>query len=225
VKIHDCEQGSAAWFKLRMGIPTASHFDQILTPARQEISKQRWKYACRLVAERLLNWQAMSLDTLGHIRDGKEREPDAIRQLEFVHEIATKPVGFITTDNGRVGASPDRLTVKDQPVEVKCPTDPVQLEYLLLDNEEAYRCQRQGQLWVAEADHAVFYSYHPRMPAAFARTPRNEAFIKKLAAALDQFTDELDELTEKAKKLGAFQPYSVLLPEEVQKEALADVED
>ena len=30
--IHEVEQGSGDWLKLRLGIPTASEFDKIITP-------------------------------------------------------------------------------------------------------------------------------------------------------------------------------------------------
>lgn len=217
----DLEQGSAEWYNLRATIPTASRFDEIMTPGKMEMAAARKKYACQIIAARLLNWQADSLEKIQHIADGKVNEPYAVAQLELIREVETRKIGFVTTNDGRVGASPDRVVVIDGrvtiTVECKCPTIPVQIEYLLAQSlaamkpasraVEAYKCQRQGQLWVAEADEAIFYSYNERTPACYIREYRDEVFIRNLAAAVGQFNDELDELTEEARSLGSYQAF------------------
>lgn len=212
------EQGSPAWFALHNTIPTASMFDHILTPAKGLLSEKRHKYAVRLIAARLLNWQAESLDKIDHILEGKRREPIAAAQLELVHDIETIPIGFVTTSDGRFGASPDRLasvsadkTRAGVTVEIKSPTIPVQLERLLFGHDDAYKCQVSGQLYVTEADKAIFYSYSDRMPAYMVETGRDEPFIKKLADALERFSDELQDLEEKARRLGAFQAFAQIM--------------
>ena len=212
------QQGSADWFKLRAGIPTASEFDKIITPKRGELAEARHKYACRLIAERLMNWQAESLDSIEHIEAGKANEPLAVAQFELVNEVETRAVGFVRTNDLRFGASPDRvmgvapdLSRVECVVEIKCPTVPRQFEYNLLGHDAAYRCQVMGQLYVAEADKALFYSYHPRMPPYAVETGRDEAFIAKLRDALEQFSDELEALTAKARALGIYQPFELLL--------------
>lgn len=220
MKVHwNIQQGTAEWFGIRAGIPTASEFHNIITPAKGELSKSRGKYACRLIAERLLNWQAQSLDALEHIKRGKDREPAAIQRLEFVHDLNTREVGFVTTDDATIGASPDRFVMPSMlPTEVKCPSDPIQFEYLLLGHGDDYRPQVQGQLYVCEADEALFYAYNPRTPEYMVRTHRDEAYIAKLAAALRQFNDELGQLLEKAQSLGLYQAYaSIKTPLDVER--------
>ena len=55
-KEHACEQYSDDWFRLRLGIPTASQFHNIVTPlGRPTDNRERRKYMLRLVAERLLS--------------------------------------------------------------------------------------------------------------------------------------------------------------------------
>lgn len=219
----DVIQGSDAWHAMRGGIPTASMFDQVMTPKKMELAAGRKKYACRLIAERLLNWQAPSLDHLQTIQDGKVNEPFAVAQMEEIYEIETRSIGYITTDDGRFGASPDRVSGVSADmsrvgivVEAKCPTIPVQMERLIFGQEDAYKCQVQGQLWIAEADKAIFYSYAPRTPAYQLETSRDEAFIGKLAAALDQFSDELEEWTDLAKRAGAYQPFIERIAQELE---------
>lgn len=211
-------QGTAEWYAARQGIPTASEFHHIITPAKMQISASRRPYQCRLIAERMLNWQADSLDKIQHIQDGKRNEPYAAVQLEMICEIETIPIGFVKTDDGRWGASPDRVsgvnkdrTSVNTVIEIKGPSIPKQFEYLLLGQNTDYRAQVQGQLLTAEADKAVFYSYSPHTPHYLCETGRDEVFIKALRAALDQFTDELEEMWERAKKLGAYQPFPKLV--------------
>jgi hypothetical protein len=211
------EQGTAEWYSKRAGIPTASMFDKILTPKKQELAEGRKAYACRLLAERLLNWQADSLDKIQHIQDGKAGEPYAVGSLEDIYGITTVPVGFIRTDDLRFGASPDRVanvsadkTSVGIVVEAKCPTIPVQFQRLVFGDPDAYICQVQGQLWVAEADKAIFYSWHAQTPPYRVETGRNEAFIAKLADALNRFHDELSEWELRLRDMGAFQAFGEL---------------
>lgn len=204
------------WYKLRAGIPTASEMSQILTPAKLQLSTARHKYACRIIAGRLLNWQADSLDKIQHIADGRALEPLAIAQMELTYDIETKPVGFVTTSDGRFGASPDRVVMAGERInttcEAKAPTIPVQMERLLFGHGNDYAIQVAGQLFVCEADKAIFYSFNPRMPPYMVETGRDEAMIRKLSDALEQFDDELSALEEKARGLGLFQAFAEVLP-------------
>ena len=51
----DVLQGSEQWHALRLGKPTASAFDKIVTPKKCDLSAASHAYALRLVSERLLN--------------------------------------------------------------------------------------------------------------------------------------------------------------------------
>jgi YqaJ-like viral recombinase domain len=183
-----------------------------VTPAKGELSKSSVKYAYRLITERLLNTPLESVEGQGWMDRGKELEPMAVKQYEFVTELETEPVGFITTDDGLIGASPDRL-IKGRAIglEIKSPASQTHLGYLLDGPGTAYRPQVQGQLYVAELERADFYSYHPRMPAYTLATRRDEPYIKLLAAALAAFNEQLYAMTERARSLGVFQAYERIL--------------
>ena len=212
----DAAQGSAEWFAARMGKPTASEFDQIMTPKTMKPSESRWRYAMRLVAERLMGYQAQSLEGIRHIEDGKLNEPKAARQLAFSVGLEMRTCGFILTDDRRFGASPDRMVVgRGDTVELKAPTDLIHLQYLLLDHD-VYRCQRQGQLLVTQAEKAHFYSWHSMMPEVYVESGRDEPFIHKLSQALEQFSDELSELMERAHSRGIFQQYAASTPLDIE---------
>ena len=50
---HDVAQYSEVYDRLKLGIPTSSHFHKIITPQGKP-SKQWREYACVLIAERIL---------------------------------------------------------------------------------------------------------------------------------------------------------------------------
>ena len=206
MKLYRVEQGSAEWYRLRLGKPTSSNFHKIVTPAGAP-SKQAVKYLYRLVAERLLH-ETMD-DEIGFVKwvqGGKENEPYAVKQFEFVNEVELEPGGFVTSNDGRIGASPDRIFKgHKESLEIKSPTPWTQLQYLLEGPEDAYIAQTQGHLLVGDEFDAVhFYTYNPRTPSFHKIILRDPHYQSILAAALDQFCDVLDATTERAKALGAY---------------------
>jgi YqaJ-like viral recombinase domain len=205
------EQGSPEWVAARLGLPTASNFDKILTPGGK-LSEQARKYAFYLAAELLLNRQLDNIDYLDWVARGKELEPTAVQNYEYLQEVKTKQVGLITTDDGRIGASPDRLIegVKGG-LEIKCPSPQIHMGYMIDGFGKAYKVQVQGQMYVAELDFVDRYAFHPEMPPVLERTTRDEPFIALLSDALSQFCDDLAEIIRKAKASGFFQEREALL--------------
>lgn len=202
MRIIECKQGEDAWIEARLGLPTASEFHRILTPTGK-LSAQAQKYAYRLIAEILLNRQMDSLEGLEWVEHGKMKEGDAVRMYEFMHNIEAKSVGFVTTDDGRIGCSPDRI-IDGNGLEIKCPSPQVHIGYLLDGPGSDYKCQVQGQLYVAEFEHVDFFSYNAEFPPVEIRTYRDEAFIKLLAQSLKDFCDMKDEMLARIKSKGFF---------------------
>lgn len=205
------QQGSEAWETARLGIPTASQFHRVVTPVKCELSAQRKDYALKLVAERLLRVPVKSDASTEFMEHGKEFEPWAVKTYETENGVTTVPVGFITTDDGRLGCSPDRLVTGDKSapklgLEVKCPSFWVHLKHHIYGPGDNYKPQVMGQIYVGEFDRIDFYSYHPQSERPLTLgTYRDEPYIKTLSAALRDFADELDALTEKARALGIHQ--------------------
>lgn len=199
------EQGSADWYRCRLGIPTASQFNKIITPARGELSSQAKGYMYRLIAERLLKDSMDDQINVEWIERGKEMQPAAAAQFQLVNDLTVEPVGFITTDDGLWGCSPDYLVKgKREGVEVKCPAPWTQIQYLLDGPGVDYRPQVQGQLLIGEFEVNHFYAFHPRMPARHIVTLRDEEYIRKMTFALIEFTELLAQETERARQLGAY---------------------
>jgi hypothetical protein len=201
--IHECDQGTPEWHALRLGIPTASEFDKIITPSGKPSASAR-PYMARLLAERLLGEsQGANLDGIPAVDIGKLLEPQAASMFEFEHDCATMRVGFVTSDDGRWGASPDRFFIGGV-LEIKCPQAPKHMLYAIDGFGPEYKVQVQGQLLVVDCDAAARYSFHQRLPAVTTWTYRDDPFIAKLRDELTRFSDELDEWTERLRKSGAF---------------------
>jgi hypothetical protein len=201
--LHHIEQGSPEWIAVRLGIPTASEFHRIVTPGGK-LSSQADDYAHRLIAERLLNRQLDSLEHLEWVSRGKEMEPEAVAAYEFSTNIATGSIGFITTDDGLIGCSPDRLAGENGLLEIKCPAPNTHIGYLLAGPGDKYKPQVQGQLYVSEREFVDLWSYHPEMPPIRIRTERDDAYIELLATALRQFNERLAMMMETVRARGYF---------------------
>lgn len=218
MNVHECEQGSDEWVKLRLGIPTASQFHNIITPTGMPAKgDRRATYKYKLIAERLLGQQMDSAGAGYWMKRGRELEESAARAFWDKHGSEAwkmQRIGFVTTDDGRVGASPDRLIVRDgykrEGLEIKCPSPWVQIDYLLNGPGENFQPQVQGELFIAELDCVHLWCWHPQMPPAYVYTLRDDPFIERLAEALDKFCDELDADTERAKALGTYEMAKVL---------------
>ncbi len=203
MKIHDVTQGSAEWVALRLGIPTASEFHRIVTP-KGALSAQADKYAHRLIAEKLLQRQMDSLEGLEWVERGKAFEAEAANIYAFQNEVEIKTVGFITSDDGRMGASPDRIISGNIGLECKCPSPQVHVGYMLNDMGDKYKSQVQGQNMIGEFEHSILFSYNPEFPSVTIKTPRDEPYIKLLSESISAFCDMKDEMLEKIKSQGYF---------------------
>lgn len=205
----DIVQGSDAWLESRLGIPTASEFDRIITPKKLDPCKSDTldRYRNRLLAEWMYGASLEAFDG-GWIKRGKELEPEAARWYEMETDVVTTPVGFVALDDGSAGASPDRLVGEVGLVEFKCPALETHVGYLLEPSSllAEYRIQHQGQLWVcSDREYVDMVSYYPAFPSVVVRTYRDEivqaalskyvpAFVEMLLAARVKLTQAYGEL-------------------------------
>lgn len=199
--IHNCIQGSPEWLRLRAGIPTASQFHRVITPKTRKRSAQLEQYARELAAERLLG-RPLDTITTAAMTDGTEREDQAIASYELTHGIDTEPVGFITTDDGRIGASPDRIR-PGRLIETKNPKAHTHVGYLLGEGpDDDYRCQLQGQLYVCEAQAVDIISCFPGLPDIVVTVERDPEFIGLLAGYLDELCNIVGAMMGRFEQMG-----------------------
>jgi hypothetical protein len=215
MKEHNVEQRSAEWYRLRLGIPTASEFHNIVGNTTGELSRARdkkglseaaKKYAYGLVAETLLGHPLEEAPgTPWAMARGKELEGAAIEQYSFTHDVEVRRIGFVTTDDLRIGCSPDALIIGARGgVETKCLLDVAHMGLFIDGPDDRFKPQVQGCLATCELEWWDLHAYHPELPPFTLRTYRDEPYIAKMGAALTEFLAIRDEMLAKARASGFF---------------------
>ena len=102
--------------------------------------KTRQSYILDLVSERLSGKPNRKLFELRHAARSI-LEPYALKAFEKANETLIERVGFITTNDGRIGCSPDGLIGEDAGIEVKCPNPRQHLRNILSDGLSDYNCK------------------------------------------------------------------------------------
>lgn len=198
MKFFPVVQNEAEWLFLRCGKPTASAFDQIITPKNGELSKSSGGYLNSILAE-LIVGHPIQYEETQWMTQGHEREDEAIKAYEFLTDNETSPGGFVTTDDEMIGASPDRLIGDKRLLEIKNPKKAGEHVGFMLDGglDDKHRPQLQGQLWVCERDYVDVVSYYPELPPAVITVKRDDDYIAKLSVAVWQFAGILHARIEK----------------------------
>lgn len=198
--VHDCKQGSGEWLTKRLGLPTASEFDALISPLwkiRTGEGPQTYLYG--KLTEKLMG---VPLDMGGsfHMENGTLLEMEARPWYGFTYDVEVRQVGFITTDDGRIGCSPDGILPDGSGLEIKCPAPQTHLKYLLEGVlPPQYRAQVHGSMFVTGAPHWTFVSYSRQFPALVLKIERDpvaqEAIGKALHGFLDDFDAKMSELS------------------------------
>ena len=191
MKVIPVQQGTEEWLRARAGIPTASEFDRIVTSGGKPSAQSR-QYLCRLVAERVIG---LSMEDPNEwMQRGSAIEREAVAWYELERGLTTTEVGFVTTDDGRWGCSPDRMVGNDGLLEVKCPAAATHIRYLLDGGPGlAYRPQTQGQMLVAGRRWVDFVSYCPGLPPLLVRLLPDDDYQEVLQDSLVTFSSDLDD--------------------------------
>ena len=198
----DINQGSCEWWAVRKGVPTCSRFDCIATPAKCLPSKQGDDYAAELASDVAAPDPPFLTERLTKppnpwMQHGQAMEPAARNFYAMATGNPVRQCGFVLTDDGRWGCSPDGLVVEDyhapEPrvilggLELKCPLPKTHAAYLLAGTLPLeYRCQVHGALLVTGCKWWDFMSYCEGMEPLLIRVEPDE-FTVKLAAALDSW--------------------------------------
>ncbi len=192
--IHDVLQGSPQWLKLRAGIPTASEFHRLVTP--------KWKiktgdgphtFMCEKLAEKWTGMPLPQASGFGALEQGTILEEEALPYFTLTTGREIRRVGFITTDDGRIGCSPDGL-LDGGGIEIKCAQAQTHVSYLL-DGvvPDDYLAQVHGAMLVTGADYWEFLSYRRNFPPLHVTVGRDPDIQKVLRAALDLFLENFDK--------------------------------
>jgi hypothetical protein len=194
--IIDCVQGSPEWHKARVGIPSASNFDMIVTTTGAR-SKQREKYLYKLAGEFIIGTPEETYQNAAMQR-GLELESEARTLYELITGQICSTTGFWLSDG--FGCSPDGIVAENGGFEAKCPTLAVHVGYLL-DNKlpTEYFQQVQGSLLVTGREWWDFMSYYPGMKPLIVRVFPDKVFLKALRIELELVVEDLKTIIERIK--------------------------
>lgn len=191
----DCEQGSEEWLKARLGIPTATGFENIVTATGKKSSGQI-KYMAELIEESILGLQDNTFRS-NFMERGNQLEPLARSAYEFITGNDVIQVGGVYLDEHKEAmVSPDGLIPKlKKGLELKCPKMSTHIRYLLEGGVPAeYIVQVQANLWVTGYDTWDFVSYCPeyqKQTIYLYTAKRDEVLMKAFDKLIPQFLNTL----------------------------------
>jgi hypothetical protein len=173
-----------------MGKPTASRFEEIITPGG-EPSKSWEGYMWEILAEMMVGHPIETKKTSYMVR-GTDEEDAAVSAFELLYDLETERAGFVTNNDQTIGASPDRLAGDKALVQIKVLAPHNHVKLLATGTpEKSYKPQIQGELYVAEREITHLVYYNPEMPLIVVPVERDNGFITKLETALEEFVAKL----------------------------------
>lgn len=201
-EIFDCVQGTDAWHRCRLGLPTASMFATVLAKGRDGgVSLTRKTYMHKLAGE-IITGEPCENYSNPYMERGHAMEGEARDLYCFVHDAPLARVGFVR--RGYCGCSPDSLIGDDGILEIKTASPHILIEHILADKFPAeHMAQCQGALFVTERQWLDIAIYYPKMPLFVKRIERNEEYIANLVRALDDFNHELGVVVSRLRKAAA----------------------
>ena len=155
MQIHNFEQHSDDWYRIRLGKLTASHAATIKTAG------QGLETLCfDLAAERLTGIAKDNFQTPA-MQQGNELEDNARTLFELQTGLAVTQVGFVELDD-YIGCSPDGLIGEDAGLEIKCPQDNTFTRYLYDGKiKPEYFCQMQMNMLITNRPRWYYVVYNP----------------------------------------------------------------
>jgi putative phage-type endonuclease len=191
------EQGSDAWFNIRIGKVTASRVADVLAKTKTGYSTTRDNYMAQLVCERLTGQKGESF-TNAAMQHGVETEAYARAAYEARYDVLVDEVGFVSHPTIEMsGASPDGLVGEDGLIEIKCPNTATHIETLLSESvPNKYYTQMQFQIACTGRKWCDFVSFDNRLPTELQmfvkRVPRDDVYIRLIEDEIVKFLNELD---------------------------------
>jgi hypothetical protein len=202
---HNHEQGSPEWLQSRAGVITASKFkearERLKPPKGEKIGKPGSKctaYAAQVAVERIAKRPIDKLFQNWQMREGQEQEMPARCAYEGATGHMVDEVGFITTDDGLFGYSPDGLIGSDGLVEIKTVlSGDVTVKVCGARDYSAYMDQCLGGLWLTGRKWIDLVIWCPALEPigrhlTIHHITRDENKIEALEADLMAFKDLVD---------------------------------
>lgn len=209
MKIHnDIEQGGVDWMLLRAGKVTASEMDALISP----LGKVRdgdgvQTYLNQKLVERWTGGPLPQLQGVFDVEQGRVLEERAKPAFTIHTGLEVRGAAFIESDDGRCGCSPDGLVGDASGVEIKSPTMPIHVGYLLSGKlPKQYAAQVQFSLWITGFHTWHFFSYNRAFPPLHLVVGRDENFQRAISVAVEDFIKQLDKSMQRLEELNGGPP-------------------
>lgn len=192
--LHDVPQNTDAWFALRAGKVTASGVGGVITPKTLKASSGL-DYLNTLVAETILGKPLNTFAGSPVTDRGHDMEADARAMLSLTLDADIEEVGFISSDDGRCGASPDgKLVGIKEGTETKVPMAKAMVGYALDPDSlyAKYRLQVQFSLWVTGWDAWHLYAFSEVLPSVYRRVEPDSDVFDAFNAHIPPFLARID---------------------------------
>lgn len=217
MKVHDVEQNSVDWQIIRSGKVTASEMDNLVTPlGKVKIGDGPRSYLMKKVAETWLGGPLPSLN-IWDMEQGHLLEEYARPAFTLLAGDEVDKVGFITTDDGRCGCSPDGIIAgKEIGLEIKCPHIETHIRYLL-DGvvPPDYVIQVQASLWVTGFKSWKFVSYRRKMPMLIVSVEPDAKIQAAINEAVGGFIEQFDKSMARLMEINGGPPQRPSIPKPI----------
>lgn len=194
--VYDFPQGSQEWHAARAGVTTASMFGETRKRLKSgEFSAAAKSYAFRLAVERISGRpldEADQFETYA-MRRGRELEPQARAEHEFLCGVVVDTCGFVTTEDRKFGASADGLIGDNGGAEYKCLMDPTRIRDVILSGDVSeFMDQVQGGMWITGRKYWHLCIYVPALAVigkslTLFRVDRDDDYIEAMERDLLAF--------------------------------------
>lgn len=193
--------GTPNWHAARRGLLTASRIADALAVLKNgKPSESRRKLMVELLAERVSGYIVDHYVTPA-MQWGIDNQPHAIAAYEAeTGELVGPEVFVLHPEIDWAGATPDGTIGSDGLLEIKCPTTPTHLTWLLAGEvPEQHRLQMTFQLACTRRQWVDFVSYDPRIKGDaqlfIRRFEPSCDEIEKVEAGARQFLAELEAMS------------------------------
>lgn len=200
MKIVSEKQYTPEFWNAHRGVPSASSAKKVFTSQGKPSTSQSG-YIAELIAQGYdITYGVFDEPATNAMRMGHLMEPEARAYYAFHRDLDlntdVRQVGFITTDDGRFGCSPDALVGDDRGLECKSPQAAAQVRYLLAWKVPAeYVPQIHWSMVVTGLRRWDFISYHVGLPPLLIEVEAND-YTEAMRAEMERFYAKLEKARE-----------------------------
>lgn len=194
----DIVQRSDEWYKLRLGVITASAVGRLITPKTMKPASNQdsRSLASTLAAERISGWSDSNSYVNDDMMRGIDSEPIARAKYAQHYDESVIEVAFMTEDRFgfTIGFSPDGLVGDDGLIEIKCPRAKGHVATIIAGHPPIeYMAQLQCALLVSGRKWVDYISYCAGLPLYVKRVKPQQQWFDGITTAATSCEEAIRE--------------------------------